>query len=209
MGAALEIFGRDGFHAASTRAIAETAGVNQALIAYHFGSKEGLYLAVFETITQTMNEHIGPVQARIQHDIERLDGSTPEGRRACLEYLDQLLGGAVGMFSQPRALAWTRMVMREQQDPSEAFEIFYGGIYRQMLASFSALMAKLNGQPATAESTRIQALNVMGQLMIFMVGRATAMRHLNWQEIGARELAAVRREIRIGLYQRFGEELPT
>jgi AcrR family transcriptional regulator len=208
LAAACEVFGRDGFHAASTRAIAEAAGVNQALIAYHFGGKEGLYLAVFENITQTMNEHIGPVHTRIKGEIDSLDGSTAEGRRACLAFIDQLLGGAIAMFSQPAALNWTRMVMREQQDPSDAFDIFYGGIYREMLASFTQLMARLTGQPADAEGTRIQALNVMGQLMMFMVGRATAMRHLGWAEVGPQELSAVRREIRAALYQRFDEEVP-
>lgn len=208
LGAALEVFGRDGFHAASTRAIAEAAGVNQALIAYHFGSKEGLYLAVFEAITQTMNELIGPTHARIEADIDSLDGTSPAGRRACLEYLDELIGGAIAMFSQPQALGWTRMVMREQQDPSDAFEIFYGGIYSEMLQSFTRLVAKLTGQSPDDESSRIQALNVMGQLMGFMVARATAMRHLGWQQVGASELSAVRREIRAGLYQRFGEEVP-
>lgn len=208
LAAALEVFGRDGFHAASTRAIAEAAGVNQALIAYHFGSKEGLYLAVFEKITQTMNELIGPIHARIQADIEALDAAQPEGRQACLDYLDQLIGGAIAMFSQPQALGWTRMVMREQQDPSDAFEIFYGGIYREMLASFTRLVAKLTGQSPEAESPRIQALNVMGQLMGFMVARATAMRHMGWDQIGARELEAVRREIRVGLYERFAQESP-
>ncbi len=208
LGAACEVFARDGFHAASTRAIAQAAGVNQALIAYHFGSKEGLYLAVFENITQSLNQHIGPIHARVQGEIDGLDGSTAEGRRACLGYVDQLLGGAIAMFSQPAAHNWTRMVMREQQDPSDAFDIFYGGIYREMLESFTRLMGKLTGQPPEARGTRIQALNVMGQLMMFMVGRATAMRHLDWKEVGPDELTAVRREIRTALYQRFGEEVP-
>ena len=56
--AAIEIFGRDGFHAASTRAIAERAGANQALIGYHFRGKLGLYHATFEYI-------IGKIAARI------------------------------------------------------------------------------------------------------------------------------------------------
>ena len=44
--AAAEVFALDGFDAATTRAIAERANSNIALIAYHFGGKEGLYDAV-------------------------------------------------------------------------------------------------------------------------------------------------------------------
>jgi TetR/AcrR family transcriptional regulator len=40
---ALRIFARDGFAGASTREIAEAAGVNHSLIPYHFGSKDGLW----------------------------------------------------------------------------------------------------------------------------------------------------------------------
>jgi AcrR family transcriptional regulator len=39
-------FAADGFHAASTRAIAEAAGLNQALVHYYFGSKAALYRRV-------------------------------------------------------------------------------------------------------------------------------------------------------------------
>lgn len=41
-------FAAQGFSGASVRDVATDAGVNQALIAYYFGSKEGLYLSVFE-----------------------------------------------------------------------------------------------------------------------------------------------------------------
>jgi TetR/AcrR family transcriptional regulator len=44
--AALEEFAASGFAGARVRAIAERAGVSKDLIAYHFGGKEGLYLAV-------------------------------------------------------------------------------------------------------------------------------------------------------------------
>ena len=48
--AATELFSRDGFEGASTRAIGSLAGVNIATLAYHFGSKEGLYEAVLAQI---------------------------------------------------------------------------------------------------------------------------------------------------------------
>ncbi len=42
------LFSENGFDGASTRAIANEAGVNMAMLNYYFGSKEGLYKAVFE-----------------------------------------------------------------------------------------------------------------------------------------------------------------
>lgn len=43
-----QLFAEHGYRGASVRDVARGALVNQALIAYYFGSKEGLYLAVFE-----------------------------------------------------------------------------------------------------------------------------------------------------------------
>lgn len=43
---ALRIIGRDGYQALTTRAITEEAGVNRALVNYHFGSKENLLLEI-------------------------------------------------------------------------------------------------------------------------------------------------------------------
>jgi AcrR family transcriptional regulator len=44
--AATALFGELGFEGASTRKIGSVAGANIAMIAYHFGDKEGLYTAV-------------------------------------------------------------------------------------------------------------------------------------------------------------------
>lgn len=208
LAAALEIFGRDGFHAASTRAIAETAGVNQALIGYHFGGKEGLYLAVFEAIMDSMQEHMGPLLETMSIEVDRLRGSTPEGRRQCLQALDRIMTGAVTMFSQPDARGWTRLFMREQQDPGEAFDIIHGGLYGEMLEIFTQLVGKLVDRSPADTSTRLLTLTLMGQLMVPMIARGTTTRHLGWDEIGENEIRLLYQQVREGLYARFGEEVP-
>ena len=42
------VFSELGFDGASTRTISGEAGVNMAMLNYYFGSKEGLFLAVFQ-----------------------------------------------------------------------------------------------------------------------------------------------------------------
>jgi AcrR family transcriptional regulator len=56
------IFSDLGFDGASTRMISGEAGVNMAMLNYYFGSKEGLFLAVFErkiSSFQTLLQNIG------------------------------------------------------------------------------------------------------------------------------------------------------
>lgn len=57
-----KVFSDLGFDGASTRMISGEAGVNMAMLNYYFGSKEGLFLAVFErkiSSFQTLLQNIG------------------------------------------------------------------------------------------------------------------------------------------------------
>jgi len=57
-----KVFSDYGFDGASTRMISSEAGVNMAMLSYYFGSKEGLFLAIFERkigYMQTLLQNIG------------------------------------------------------------------------------------------------------------------------------------------------------
>lgn len=57
-----KVFSELGYDGASTRMISGEAGVNMAMLNYYFGSKEGLYLAVFErkiSAFRTLLQNIG------------------------------------------------------------------------------------------------------------------------------------------------------
>src|SRR3546814_8615422 len=75
--AAIDVFGRCGYEGASTRALAGAAGANLAAIPYHFGGKEGLYLAAATHIAEQIGGRMGPAA---EHAAAKLAGST--GARA-------------------------------------------------------------------------------------------------------------------------------
>ena len=65
------VFSDLGFDGASTRMISGEAGVNMAMLNYYFGSKEGLFLAVFErkiASFQTLLQNIGNDESMTQWD---------------------------------------------------------------------------------------------------------------------------------------------
>ena len=80
-----KIFSDLGFDGASTRMISSEAGVNMALLNYYFGSKEGLFLAVFErkiSSFQTLLQNIGNDDSKSSWD--KLD--------TCIEnYVDRII----------------------------------------------------------------------------------------------------------------------
>ncbi|HEX5339459.1 MAG TPA: TetR family transcriptional regulator [Gammaproteobacteria bacterium] len=61
--AARGLFAQHGFSAVSTRAVAESAGANPAMIHYYFGSKQGLYEAMIADTFTPLFEHLGTLLA--------------------------------------------------------------------------------------------------------------------------------------------------
>ncbi|HUA96682.1 MAG TPA: TetR/AcrR family transcriptional regulator [Acidimicrobiales bacterium] len=59
LAAALDLFSERSFEGASTRLIAERAGVQQPLLAYHFGSKEELWRAAVGQLFDDFNRSLG------------------------------------------------------------------------------------------------------------------------------------------------------
>jgi TetR/AcrR family transcriptional regulator, regulator of cefoperazone and chloramphenicol sensitivity len=180
--AALRIFSRDGFEGASTRDIADAAGTRQALIGYHFGGKQGLYMAVFDAMANDMAERVAAPLAALKAITAAADPSSPVARAQCLAALQGLVRVMVATILREESGDFAQLMLREQQAPGPAFARVYDGFMGEVLETLVALTACL--RPDLGDSDcRLTVVTLMGQIMAFRVARAGAMRLLDWSSI--------------------------
>lgn len=197
--AAIAVFGRDGFHAASTRAIAEAAGVQQALIGYHFGGKEGIYLAVFEHIARRVRELLGPVADAVEQALASSPAGAKSAKKAGLRdhhlgLLLRMIDSAIALMVRDESALWAQLIVREQREPTQAFEVLYEGFMGRLLGLLTRLVRSMRG--GDEPDARLSVILILGQMLGFRVGRAGVLRHLGWSTIGDRELALIQAHFR-------------
>ncbi len=166
--AATKAFARDGYHAVSTRQIADLAQTNQALIGYHFGGK----------------------------DDETREETNPAGLRdRLLPALLELTDGMAALLLRGDSAEWMQLILREQQTPTAAFDSLYSGFMGRVAALITEVAGRLRvDQEETVN--RVLAATIIGQLVVFRSAHAGVMRHLGWAEIDDARIARVQQVLR-------------
>lgn len=183
--AALKLFGTVGFDGASTREIAAAANANLGSIAYHFGGKEGLRLAVADHIIELMQG----VAARAAAASPPQPPATPQAAEAQLSImLERMFGFFV---ASPEAAEIVPFVLREMSAPTEAFERIYAGLFEPMHRRFCGVWEMATGDPADSVETKISVFNLIGQVVYFRLAREAVVRRMGWKDIGPGEVSAI------------------
>lgn len=195
---AISIFGRDGFDAASTRAISKAAGVNQALIGYHFGGKPGLYAAALRHIAENINARIGPLLGDIETQLSARQAETNHEHQArhALELLHRLTDVFVQVLNSKESADWARLILHEQQYPSDGFDILYHGFMHRMFSVTTRLVGLVRGEKEIGEQTRLMTTTILGQALVFRAARTVVMRELGWSELETAEIEKIKALLR-------------
>jgi AcrR family transcriptional regulator len=187
--AGLDAFGLVGFEGASTREIAKAAGANLAAIVYHFGGKEGLHIAVAEHIAEQIGKRVGPVLAMIGAPEAT---ASPKAARAALHTVVETLADV--MLGTADAARWARFIVREQMQPTAAFDVIYRFL-GSAVNNAGRLVGVILGKPADDETLRVRVFTIMGQVLIFRVAQTLVLRKMDWKTIGDSERALIKRII--------------
>ena len=180
--AGMSLFAERGFDAVSTRELARAANVNLAAIAYHFGSKQGLSMAITERI-------IADVGGAMLHHVHGLaDGIARAGsdRRALGRLAAGLVRRLIAVFvadaGRKRQIAF---VLHEYTRPGEAFDRIFEAVLEPMHRTLTALVAAARGLPAEHPDAIMGAHALLGQVMAFAIADAPLCRRLGWTSVTA------------------------
>jgi len=187
--AAAEIFGTYNLEGATTRQLAERAGVNQAAIPYYFGGKEGLYLATVEHFFSVHAPKIGSVVGDIESRLAAKDVNQGEALNLLKKLLETMLEV---LLRQQTNRSFGRIIIREQMQPTKAFDLIYERVIRHVHQTISTLLAILLDRKPDDRSVVLRAQMIVGQILVFLAGRETIRRRLNLAGYTDEEFAEIK-----------------
>ena len=188
---AIDQFGRLGFEGASTRDIARASGTAMSSITYHFGGKHGLYLAAAEHIAAS-------IRALQGENVARAVAAGHESREAAMEALATILDGFAQMMLRPETESWSRFIIREQQFPTEAFDVLFAKAMQPILEAFIELIGRARPDLARREAVAM-AILLFGQAIVLRAGRAAVCRALQVEQIDDETALLLRTRLRANL----------
>ena len=150
-------------------------------ITYQFGGKDGLYLACARLIARTIGGFVASIA---------LEGEVVDAQQARDE-LAKILRIMTAAMLRRETAAFARFMMREQQEPSAAFDIIYDGIMGRLVERIVSLLRVVGGDGLTDAEARVRAVTLLGQVLAFRVARAAALRLNRWEDIGKAEHAMI------------------
>jgi AcrR family transcriptional regulator len=174
--AAGEIFAEYGYRAATVRQICEKAGANLAAVNYHFGDKEGLYMAVLRSVPDAHAE-------KYPSNIGLKPEATAEQKLTA--YIQSLLHR---VFDEGRPGWHTKIIAREMIEPTRAFDSLLEEFARPVHHELASIVRKLLDSRASDEAVRLCTLSVMSQCVYYHNARSVIRRLYPEQKYGAEDI---------------------
>lgn len=191
--AGVELFGDYGVQGTTSRMLAKASQTNIAAINYHFGSKEGLYLAVVGWIAERMEAHLKGAR---ESALETL-GQGPPNAETAVRIFSNVIDHVAGlMVDSDEVRTWARIIVREQSKPTLAFDVLYRERMEKTQRNLAMLIGAAVGIDPTSDEAKIRAHALMGQLLVFAVSRESLLRALDTPKLTSAHRQLIRRVLK-------------
>ncbi|WP_374350289.1 CerR family C-terminal domain-containing protein [Chitinimonas sp.] len=153
--AATTVFLAEGFRAARVKDIAAAAGVRLSAINYHFGGKEGLYLAVLQYHARLALQH---------SPLPQPDAGKPLEQR----FREFVRAMVVRMLDASNPSRIASLMVREAASPTPALDVMFETFSKPQSAVLLGMLAELFGPAAAPDLLARCGLSVVGQSMVYV-----------------------------------------
>ncbi len=175
----LRLFAEHGFRGVSVRDISAAAQVNVAAVNYHFGGKQGLYRTIFETVLDDDEARFAEQLAKVARLLEQ----TAVDRTLLRAAVEILAGGMVRRISTYENFRWFSVLLaRELAFPGELFELLYRRRAAPLLDLLARVVGAAQGLAPAAESVRLTANVLYGQVGHLVFSRPILWRQVDWED---------------------------
>ena len=160
--AAEKLFAQKGYDAVSVREITSAAGSNLAAVNYHFGSKENLYLEVFQQRWRTRAQRmLQPMMELAQQPKVSADQVVRTLATCFLK----------GPLTPEERLRHSQLIMREMSSPGETFKLLGEGVLKPLLIHGVEMLKRALPHGQDEERLRLIALSIFAQVIYFNFAR--------------------------------------
>lgn len=167
--AAADVFAEVGFRSATVRQICSRAGVNVALVKYHFGDKSQLYAEVLRLLLR--DSAVTAVQERLEEAGQSPEATLREVLRIRLR----------GIIHHQRSSWHLRLVCHEIAQPTPAIAEIYQLMVQPIRERALHLVGSILGLPPDHQKTGLCVASIAGQALFYVLG-ATALARLNGRQ---------------------------
>jgi AcrR family transcriptional regulator len=163
---------------------------------YHFGDKEGLYMAVLRSVPDAHAE-------KFPADRGLPPGATAEQKLAA--YIESLLNR---VFDEGRPGWHTKIMAREMIEPTRALDTLVTDVALPVHQELAAIVRELLGPKGAEDAVRLCTLSILSQCVYYHHARSVLSRLYPQQEYGSRDIAQLADHITRfsqGALQRFAQ----
>lgn len=175
--AGTRLFAEHGFKGVSVRDLCTEAGANVAAVNYHFGGKQGLYDAIFDST-------LAAEDSRFREALETVAALAARGREDRSQ-----LAAAVGLYvrnllgpltAEDRRRWFAVLAIREMAFPGEGFEQIYRRRAEPAQTALTSIVTAARGADTPCETDYLQVHALTGMIWSFGIAKAILWKRMGW-----------------------------
>jgi AcrR family transcriptional regulator len=182
------LFAESGFKGVSVRKLCADAEANIAAVRYHFGSKDGLYRAIFE---DTLDEDDSRFRLAMDNINTVIDNAIGDRNQLGIA-LELYIKSFFARFPLNEHKRWfSVLVMRELSFPGQGFDLIYERRAKPSQQVLARIVAASDGIDENSDFARLQAHALNGTIMGVIISRNILLRSMRWRSFTPEKLTSL------------------